>query len=95
MSRTTTLLKIAAKLSKHQAELARFYTPGTVERFEPEWIAANDDLEDAIDRAQVFTDLEILEEGIRQHFIAISRIMHKMEMLREQLRVAELMKELA
>lgn len=93
--RTITLLKVADKLRKHHAELARFYTPDTVQTFEDEWISANNDLENAIARVEVFGDVSILDEALKDHFVAISRIMHKMEVMREDLRVAELMRAFA
>lgn len=93
--RTAMLKKTAEKLSKHHEMLARHYKVGTVQAFEPEWIAANNELELAIARVEVFGDDSILDDALREHSLAINRLMRKFEVTRMDLRLVELARVLA
>lgn len=93
--RTITLRKLADKLRSHHETLARHYKAGAVQAFEPEWIAANNELELAIARVEVFGDDSILDDALREHSLAINRLMRKFEVTRMDLRLVELARVLA
>lgn len=87
--------KLAAKLRNHHNELALHYTAGTVAQFEPEWMTANESLEDAMVRALEFQDQEILEQALKEHMMACYRLMQRFERQRMNDRLKELERLLA
>lgn len=94
-TRTVMLKNLADRLRKHHERLAQFYKTGTVAAHEDEWIAANNELEVAIARIEVFGDASHLEDALRAHAEAITKIMRKYEIARIDIRVEQLTRALA